>query len=64
MMYEMDAYPGSSGAPVFFAGSNGLTLVGIHRKSCDREKLNQGSHLMEDFVNRLTVDSVARGCLS
>ena len=56
MMYDLDACPGSSGAPVFFSGSNGVTVVGIHRKCCDSMKLNQGSQLTADFVNRLTVD--------
>ena len=56
MTYDMVTYPGSSGAPVFFAGSNGAILVGIHQKCCDHEKLNQASHLTVDFVKQLTVD--------
>ena len=56
MMYDLMTSPGASGAPVFYAGSDGAILVGIHQKSCDRVKLNQGSCFTADFVNRLAVD--------
>ena len=56
MMYDMVTLPGSSGAPVFYAGYDRVILVGIHQESCDHEELNQGSQLTADFINRLTVD--------
>ena len=53
MLYDMVTYFGSSGSPVFFAGYNGLILVGIHRKCSDSQRLNQGSHLTVEFVERM-----------
>ena len=58
MLYDNVTYSGSSGAPVFFAGYNGLILVGIHRKCSDWDRLNQGSHLTVEFVERMRAEAM------